>query len=146
MILIDLIFAVIVALLISLLLAGVMGWRHPRTAGAGPAMLFLFLLLLVVVWAGGAWSRPYGPPMWGGYWLPYLVIGLFVALVLLAIGAAGATETKSRPLPRTAAQAEPTATDAEEEAVAVGLAGIFTVFFWVLLILGVLAIILRYIA
>jgi len=36
-------------------------------------------------WAGGIWLTPFGPSIWGTYWLPFLIVGLIFALFLAAI-------------------------------------------------------------
>ena len=135
MIYIDLLFAALVALLIAAVLIGVVGWRHPRQTGAGPAALFLFVFLLAVIWAGGVWSTPYGPPLWGSYWLPFLIVGLVSALIILAL-------SPDARLPGEAPQVPPGPTDTE--IVTAGILGLFGIFFWILLFAAALAVMLRY--
>jgi hypothetical protein len=74
------------------------------------------------IWAGGVWVTPVGPPIFGVYWLPFLLIGLFVVLLI----AAGSTPER-RP---------PAETVAREEEAALGLSA----FFWVLLLVLAIAI------
>ena len=85
----NLVFAFVAALLFSVLIAGLIGWRHPADRGdgaAGPA-LFLFLILFLTAWAGGVWVRPFGPVLWGTSWLPFFLVALLVGLILLAVAA-----------------------------------------------------------
>jgi len=119
---IDLILVFFFALILSALLGWGLGWRHPaRTDAFGASFLFLFLVLLLVMWAGGAWLHPWGPVLYGSSWLAFLLIGLLAVLFILAV----ASPPARRRIPRKEA----------EEAVAESAA--FGLFFW-LLILGLL--------
>jgi hypothetical protein len=138
MFLIDLLFAFVIALLLSALLVGAAGWRHPRNPDTGAAALFLFFIFLALIWAGGTWSAPYGPTLWGAYWLPFLMIGLFLGIIILAIGTAAMPPDSGR----ISEGAVPEQTDAE--AAAEGAAVVFGVFFWILLLGAVAAIIVAY--
>lgn len=133
MFLLDLMWAFLLGWLFTLLLTGPLGWRHPaRAKGPAPASaLFLFVIFFLAIWAGGVWLIPFGPTIGGGYWLPFLVVGLFVLLVVAALS------TPSRP-PRGAAEAE---VEAEEAAVAGTVLGVF---FWILLLGLVGAVVLAY--
>jgi hypothetical protein len=46
---------------------------------------FLFVALFLPIWAGGIWLGPMGPAILGMYVLPFLLIGLCVALLLAAV-------------------------------------------------------------
>ncbi len=48
-------------------------------------IVFLFLALFLPIWAGGIWLGPMGPAVFGMYFLPFLLIGLGVALLLAAV-------------------------------------------------------------
>lgn len=145
MILIDFVFAFLIAMLLAVVMVPLLGWRHPRTADAATGLLFLFLLMLAVVWAGGVWSPRYGPMLWGGYWLPFLVVGVIAALIILAIGAAN--ETPPPPSPD-APPGTPERLVAEENRrkskLAGGAAAVFGLFFWILLIAAAVAVVVRY--
>lgn len=124
MIWVDLLFVVVVAMLFSLILAVALRWRHPRRAEGGwPAAVFLFMLFLFGVWAIGAWASPAGPPMWGRHWLPFVVAGFVLALIVAAVSPAN---------PRPDLATEPR--DAASSAVVT----IFGVLFWltVVVLLG----------
>jgi len=136
MFLIDLLFAFVIALLLAGLIAGIGGWRHPNHPEAAPAVIFLFVVLLAVIWAGGVWSAPYGPAMWGAYVLPFVFIGLVTALIILAL--APSTEVMRRDV---VPPAEPAT---ETEVAAASALGVFGLFFWLLLIGALIAIILHY--
>ncbi len=137
MILTDILFVFIIALFLTILLSYVFSWRHPRMPGTWPSALFLFLVLLAVIWAGGIWSDPYGPAWHNSYWLPFLLVGLFVALLILALGIATPPPGERRTM-----KVEPAAGD---EAVATGVVAAFSVFFWLLLLGAVTAITFYYI-
>jgi len=137
---IDLLFAATLALVIAALLTGLMGWRHPRhPGGRAAAAVFLFFLLLAVIWAGGVWSEPFGPVLWGSYWLPFVYTGLLVALIILTLGAA------AQPLNEPGAIiADTTPQTDEAEAVGMGITALFGFFFWVLLFTAAVAVTIRY--
>ena len=123
---IDLLFIIVFAGILSSILTWGVGWRHPaRSDAVVTSVLFLFVLLLFAMWAGGAWLPPRGPVFRGTPWLSLLLIGLFVSLIVLAVA------TPVRRPPRTPVEA---AEEAREEAVT---AAAFGIFFWIL-ILGLL--------
>jgi len=129
----DLLFAFLVAVLMAGLLVGLTGWRHPSRTGDGAASaVFLLIILTLLVWAGGTWSQPYGPMLWGKYWLPFLVIGLVLALLL----AATAPPRSSRPPHET--------TSPEIETDGAGIAALLGLFFWLLALLAVASIAFGY--
>ncbi len=77
-------FDFLVALVIALLLASLVfvGFRR---AGPWASFLFLFLALFLATWAGGVWIMPFGRPLGGVYWLPFLMAGVVFALLLAAV-------------------------------------------------------------
>jgi hypothetical protein len=46
--------------------------------------LLFFIANFLASWAGGLWFTPLGPSVGGVYWLPYLIVGVIFALILLA--------------------------------------------------------------
>ena len=74
MILLDIIMALIVAMILSVIFA-LSTWRESRKSG----LIWLFLILFLATWAGGIWLRPFGPKLWGLHWLSFLFIGFIVA-------------------------------------------------------------------
>lgn len=132
MILIDFIFAFLIALLIAGVLSAMFGGRGVRRVGAWPVFLFLFLILFPTTWAGGVWVAPFGPVAWGGSWLPFVTVGILAALLLAALA------PTARPPRGVADVTEPARKD---EAAALAVGG----FFWLLLIAFAVAIIVRYI-
>lgn len=133
MFLIELLFVFVLALILSGVLAWGIGWRHPASAGAaGTSALFLFLILMFAMWAGGAWLPPWGPIWQGTPWLSLLLIGFLVSLLVLAVA------TPARRPPRTRREA----TEQAEEAAVLGTA--FGLFFWLLLLVLLIAVVIRY--
>jgi hypothetical protein len=107
------------ALAIALLAFG-LRYRGPHPLWA------LFLLLFLGVWAGGAWLSPIGPPLWSIYWLPFLMLAVLIATLIVAI-APPKVHTHAEEMER-------------EREVGVGLG----IFFWLLMSMLFLAILLRY--
>lgn len=56
-----------------------------RGQGWGMGLLFFFLILFLVTWAGGLWLTPIGP-VWGGVpWFSYLMVALVIGLLLATL-------------------------------------------------------------
>jgi hypothetical protein len=90
-----------------------------------------FLVLFLATWAIGAWTGPLGPSIWNVYWLPYLIAAAILgALFYLVIPPGAAADTEQ-------------AGNRERVGVAIVLA--IGGGFWLLLIISVLAIVLRYV-
>ena len=130
MFIVDFIFALAIALLFVVLFAMVFQRRGPWNS-----LLWFFVVVLLATWAGGVWLTPVGPPIRGFYWMPFLLAGLIVSLLLAAAtiptGQASTVELvdeKSRRAKRWAA------------GTALGIA------FWVLMMLLLAAIFFRYVA
>jgi len=81
MLLTDIFFAGVFALI----LAGILTATFGRGPAHWPGFLFLFLILVSFIWAGGMWVIPIGPPLWGTYWLSFLIVGFIVALLIAAM-------------------------------------------------------------
>ena len=111
---------------IAVLLAGVsvailvLGLRARSPWATGP----LFLVLFLATWAGGIWMAPFGPTIWNVYWLPFLLIAVMTAVLVVAVA----------PLHGRDATAE------RERGVEEGLG----LFFWILIGGLVLAVVGRY--
>lgn len=125
--------ALLIAFALSVMLAGVVRWRHPAASGFWPALLFAFLVLFLAAWAGGLWLKPVGPEVLGAPWVPYVVVGVIVALLLLALAA-----------PSRASGGAARAVDDAEETAVVG--AVFSIFFYALLLALVVAIVVHYVA
>jgi hypothetical protein len=130
MFLLDLLFAFVVGFLIVSLFSVFVRGRTPW----GSFWLFL-LIVFLVTWAGGVWIEPFGPTLFDVAWAPFLIVGFFVTLLVLA----AAVPIRS---PRTPGEAIEQAREAEVASTV--LAGL-TVFFWIFLVASLVAIALGYI-
>ncbi|MEJ2587367.1 MAG: hypothetical protein P8165_07240 [Deltaproteobacteria bacterium] len=108
----DFLFALLIALLLTVIFAGGL-----RGHGFGAALIFFFVVLLFGTWAGGVWITPIGTPVWGVSWLSFVLVGLFFALVLTAL---------LPPHPNRMKRVRPS--EEEEDATPVV---VFGVFFWI---------------
>lgn len=136
----------ILDLLIALLIALVLTWFFSvavGTTGPWPSFWVFFVVVLLFSWALGLWVRPVGPALLGVYWLPYLVFGVFVALLIAAAtppdhGARRDRATGPERPDRAAHGA------ASEDVAAAGTAVAVGVFVWIALILLLVAIAIGY--
>jgi hypothetical protein len=79
MLFIEFLFALVISLLITAIFAIIL-----RRRGAWPFLL-LFFIILLGTWAGGIWITPSGPTLLNVYWLPFLIAGLVFALLLTLV-------------------------------------------------------------
>lgn len=91
--------------------------------------LIIFIIIFFITWAGGVWFTPFGPPVFGVYLLPFIFIGVIIALLLMAATA--------RPDKTTAAAAGEVR---EEQAVGLTLG----ISFWILLLLLIGSLVIYY--
>lgn len=132
--LIDVFIALLVALVLTWLFATALGSTGPWSG----AWVF-FAVLLLFMWAIGLWVRPIGPAVWGVYWLPYIVFGAIVALLIAGTAPVRGT---GQPPDRVREPVRPHVDDATaEEATVVAV----SVFVWVALIILALAIAIGYV-
>lgn len=122
----DVLFAFVIGLLFTAIFA--LGFNR---RGPWASIPVFFLLVFLAAWVGGAWAAPAGPALWGVYWLPFAVMGLLIALILAA----------AAPAPRSTVAIEDTAAERREERKAETA---FEIFFWVLLMTMIIAILIRY--
>ncbi|HXL72387.1 MAG TPA: hypothetical protein VN963_02070 [bacterium] len=76
----DLFAALIVGVIIVFALSTAFG-----TKGPWGSLLWFFIIVALFAWTGGVWLRPYGPVWYGVSWIPIIVIGLFIAILLTAL-------------------------------------------------------------
>ncbi len=82
MVLTDLILAFVVAVVMTYIFVGILGFRGPW-----PGFIAFLAVLFLATWAGGIWIRPPGPYTYGLYWAaPFVITALVVALLLAAAG------------------------------------------------------------
>lgn len=121
MVLLDFVFAFVVAIALTIVFAGVF-----RSIGPW-ALWWLFLVLVfLAAWAGGLWLTPVGPALLGRTWVPFLIAGFLFALLLAAASPAAPR--------RGAGQRAP-----EAEAVTQ-----WSAFLWILVLALVLAVVSAY--
>lgn len=130
MLFIHLVYALFFALLLSALFIVLF-----RTKGPWSSVVIFFLVIFLATWAGGAWLAPFGPAPWGIPFLPFLLVGLVLALLLAA--ATPSAEEEST------VELEDPKEMREERATAARTLGLF---FWVLIGTLLVIIIARYIA
>ncbi|HYG52591.1 MAG TPA: hypothetical protein VD905_16885 [Flavobacteriales bacterium] len=70
------------AFLISLVISLVFFPIGYKGSPFGAIALFFGILFLAVL-ASGFWIVPFGPALWGVYWLPLAITGIFFAFLLL---------------------------------------------------------------
>lgn len=71
------VFSLVIALSVSLILSTFLRKQAPRAG-----FFFFFLMLFLITLAGGLWIKPFGPTIYGVFWVPLLIIGLFAGLFL----------------------------------------------------------------
>lgn len=133
----ELLIALVIALFLTFLLIGIFGWERPGTTGLWSSAIFVFFLIFLVSWAGGVWLQPFGWSIWGVYWLPFVAVGLIVALIIAAVSFPGRTR-------RSLKEVDPTEREVEDEEFRKSTAYAVGAFFWVVVILLGVAIATRY--
>ncbi|MGD9300567.1 MAG: hypothetical protein PVI13_03255 [Desulfobacterales bacterium] len=73
----DLMLVLFITLILTLVFA--VGFRRQSWGGG---LIVFFLILFLATWAGGVWITPFGPVWYGISWLPFLFVGLVIALLL----------------------------------------------------------------
>lgn len=122
---IDLIVAFIVAtVLVAVLGAGV------RRLPVGSMLIAMFAILFLASWAGGIWLAPPGSRPVLAYIVPFLVVGLAMALLMTAFIPRHPPRTRGEALRRQDARRE--------------VASFVNVFFWLLLVVLLASILVRY--
>ena len=79
MFIIDLFVALVVGMIIVSIVSRAFG-----TKGPWGSLLWFFLVVSLFAWAGGVWLVPFGPMFWGIGWLPIIIMGFLVSLILTA--------------------------------------------------------------
>ena len=127
---VDIVFIVIFAIILTGVLVWALGWRHPVASEVtGQSMLFLFLILLLAMWVGSAWIKPWGPVWYGSSWLSLLVIGLIFSLLILAVSAPPERGTRKRG-------------EHETDPQSLAAVTIFGLFFWALIVILLLGVVM----
>jgi hypothetical protein len=120
------IWALLLAVILGLALSGALGVRGPWAAPWA-----IFVVLFLFIWAGGVWITPSGPPILGVYWMPYVLFGVLLALLIAA------SSSRDSPRESTVRLEDPPGHGAAASA---GL----TAFFWLLIAALVITILFGY--
>lgn len=120
--------AVVVALLFTCLFL-LFGSRGPWNSA-----WTLFLVLFLSLWAAGLFIHPMGPVYWGVAWVPLIFIGLLLAILLMAVTPGGRRRRLKDS--KIVEVKNPEETDAALAGITLGL------FFWLLILLFIIAIII----
>jgi hypothetical protein len=124
----SIVVAVVIAVLFTLVLVSLLGWRRPgavRTESVVTSAVFFFMILFLATWAAGAWITPRDPLALGVPWLSWLAVALVVTLLVAAI-----TQPGDR---RRSRNAEPSTAEGPGHAGEIVAAG-FGLGFWVLMV------------
>jgi hypothetical protein len=132
MFVLELFFAFIVAIVLSGLFA-----LATRRGFQWPGFLWFFLIIFLATWAGGVWVRPFGPSLFGIYWLPFVLAGLIFVL-FLAISTPGQPPKNRRETIDMLERIE------QEKKLDQFTYVTLSIFFWILLCVLITAIIIRY--
>jgi hypothetical protein len=124
MFLLEILTALVIGAMFTLLFGALFGRRDGM-----PGFLLVFGLFFLFAWSGGLWLRPWGPPLWGVYWLPSIVVTLLIFLVFGSF---------SQRAPRSRREAREQVAASQAATTAVG------VLFWVLLFALVISIVVAY--
>jgi hypothetical protein len=122
-----------VEILVALFLAFIVIWGLTIFAGegGGKATWPVFLLFFLAILAGGLWMTPVGPPVVGVYFIPFMLMAIFIALFWAAVPPPSIRKR------RTNAQAPASTVEDDTKATAVGLGALF----W-LLVIGLVVVVL----
>jgi hypothetical protein len=126
MLIADLLFAFVIALLLT----GLFSYGFRKRDPWGNTFVFI-LLLFLLIWATGVWIPPFGPTIYDVAWIPMIVMG-FIFILLFAAAIPESPEMIRR------RQAKPTPAVGEPAIVVLGG------FLWLLLIVLLGAVILGY--
>lgn len=129
----DLIFSIIVSLVFAGLLFIILKPTAAEEGDTTTLLVFFFLTLLLPIWAGGVWLGPIGPAVFGVYALPFIFVGLGIALLL----AATAPPSRSAASPRGSGG---------NQTVEDGSLYAFGAFFWVFVLTLLIFIVIGYLA
>ncbi len=122
---------IVIAFVVSLLMTAIFSVGFGRRGPWASVPLFLFIIFLAA-WAAGVWLQPTGVVLWGTYWLPFLVVGLIMALLLALAAPAPPGRLEHQPPPQVPASGS------EDVALAV------EAFLWVFFAILVSAIVIHY--
>ncbi|NIS37834.1 hypothetical protein GWN26_02345 [Candidatus Saccharibacteria bacterium] len=126
MVFLDVLFAFIIAVVLSGIFVLII-----RRYGPWPRSFMFFIIIFLAAWAGGVWMNPVGPTIKGSTWMPFLFVGLIFALLLAATSQ---RQEESSIILKTKEEVK------KEERVKTAL----SIYFWLLILALVAAIVLGY--
>lgn len=91
MIWIDILFALVIGLIVTMLLV-MLTSRKPERGG----VWLIFFIIFLGTLAAGRWIRPVGPPVYDFYWVPGLIVAVLFALLMAATMPGGRRENDRR--------------------------------------------------
>lgn len=91
----ELLVAILISMLLTVILSGFLGYKGPWTSTNS-----FFAALLLTTFGIGQWIIPFGPDLFGVYWLPYLAIGFILAIMLAAAAPAKPPKTTKEAVAR----------------------------------------------
>lgn len=127
----DLLVALIVGVVVTLLFAGL--FSAGGSAWPWGSLLLFFVIVMLAAWAGGLWLTPFGPTVFGTTWVPAVLVGLFFALLLAAAAASLGTPVYRGDV------IEPETVESQEA----GARGV-SLFLWILVLFLILAVLAGY--
>ncbi len=117
--------ALVVAFLLTMLFSVLL-----KNKGPWGGLWVVFIIIFLASWAANLWINPIGPQVFGISIVPILIVGVIIAVILAAVTR---PETRNKPPRIEAEQQEP-----PKEVVRAVTVGVF---YWVLLVILIFAII-----
>jgi hypothetical protein len=71
--------ALVLSVILALVMVGLWSYRSPRNDWRG--LLPVGVLATFVILAGGLWMAPVGPPISEVFWMPFVMMAIFFALL-----------------------------------------------------------------
>ena len=119
----------IMGLIFAFIIGAAIAWVWAstfNTHGPWKSFFWFFMVIFLFTWGVGSWLVPFGPVGWGVAWTPFVVTGLFMAVLLTAV-----TPRKDRRRPNRGPNSG--AVQAVEQAIETR-AETMDMFFWVLMV------------
>jgi hypothetical protein len=87
----DLVFALAVGLIFAAIFSLVF-----RRTGPWASFFVFFAIIALAAWAGGVWLQPVGPPLFGVFWVPFLIFGFIFAILMAAAAPSSSYRSRRR--------------------------------------------------
>jgi predicted signal transduction protein with EAL and GGDEF domain len=125
--------AVVIAVIFTLVLVSLLGWRRPgatQTESIVTSGVFFFMILVLATWAAGSWMAPRGPMALGVPWLVWMGVPLVITLIVAVVTQPWDRHRSRSARPTTPAGTAPAELARANENAAVG----FGLAFWALVV------------